>query len=196
MKSYIGLGHIFAALILAIGFFSCNYGNDSLSEKELAAQKKLIKRGKYLVGIMGCNDCHSPKVMTATGPIPNPQKLLSGHPQEAVVQPYDTSMVYDWILFNHHNTAIVGPWGVSFSANISSDATGIGNWTLEQFGRALKEGKYKGLENGRMLLPPMPWQNYTNISDNDLKAIFTYLKSTKPVRNNVPDPIIAEPETF
>jgi hypothetical protein len=45
------------------------------------------------------------------------------------------------------------------------------------------------LDEGRPLLPPMPWFNYTNIKDEDLKAIFAYLKSTKPVRNVVPGAI-------
>jgi cytochrome c553 len=35
----------------------------------------------------------------------------------------------------------------------------------------------------------MPWENYREVSEEDIKAIFAYLKSTKPVRNNVPDPI-------
>ncbi len=85
-------------------------------------------------------------------------------------------------------TSAVGPWGQSYSANISSDATGIGNWTEEQFIRALREGKYKGMKEGRSLLPPMPWFVYKNPSDTDLKAIFAYLKTTKPVETRVPGP--------
>jgi hypothetical protein len=65
-----------------------------------------------------------------------------------------------WSLFNEDLTAGVGPWGVSFAANITSDDSGIGTWSLEQFKRALTEGKYQGLEGGRMLLPPMPWFNF------------------------------------
>ncbi len=86
-------------------------------------------------------------------------------------------------------TSAVGPWGVSFAANLTSDPTGIGSWTEENFKRALKEGKYKGMPGGRTLLPPMPWQNFANISDEDVSAIFAYLKSTKPVKNVVPAPI-------
>jgi hypothetical protein len=82
--------------------------------------------------------------------------------------------------------AAVGPWGVSFAANLTSDQTGIANWPEENFIRALKEGKFKGIEGGRALLPPMPWQNFARTPDEDLKAIFAYLKSTKPVRNLVP----------
>jgi hypothetical protein len=50
----------------------------------------------------------------------------------------------------------------------------------------MKDGKYKGLENSRTLLPPMPWQGYSQMPDEDLKAIFAYLKSIKPVSNLVP----------
>lgn len=94
-------------------------------------------------------------------------------------------------MFTHTNTAIAGPWGISFTANITSDSTGIGMWTLDQFKKAFKEGKYKGLDNSRPLLPPMPRQNYKNIKDEDAEAIFAFLKSTKPVHNIVPEAVFA-----
>jgi hypothetical protein len=93
-----------------------------------------------------------------------------------------------WSLFAPDLTSAVGPWGASFAGNITSDATGIGNWTEENFIRALRKGKYKGLENSRDLLPPMPWFVYKNMTDEDLKSIFAYLKTTKPVENVVPAP--------
>jgi hypothetical protein len=86
-------------------------------------------------------------------------------------------------------TQAVGAWGVSFSANITSDSTGIGGWTEEQFFKAMREGKSKGLDNTRPMLPPMPWQNFAKLKDADLRAMFAYLKSTKPVRNIVPAPL-------
>jgi hypothetical protein len=95
----------------------------------------------------------------------------------------------DWVLFNQEQTSAVGPWGVSFAANITSAETGIGNWTKEQFFRAIRKGKYKGLEGSRPLLPPMPWQVYRNMTDTDLNAIFAYLQTTKPIENIVPAPI-------
>lgn len=106
-----------------------------------------------------------------------------------VIGKYDPALFSDWVLFNHHNTAAAGPWGVSYAANLTSDETGIGNWTLDQFRKALKEGKYKGLDGARMLLPPMPWPNFIRMTDADVEAIFVYLKSTKPVKNVVPAPI-------
>lgn len=167
--------------------------NQPSAEEHIAAAStapishdSLVKRGAYLVSIMGCNDCHSPKKMGPQGPYPDPDKLLSGHPSEMPIARFDTGTAKNWILFNQNLTNYVGPWGVSFSANITSDSTGIGGWTDQQFLKAIREGKYKGLDNSRPLLPPMPWQEYRNASDDDLKAIFAYLKSTKPVRNVVP----------
>jgi hypothetical protein len=113
---------------------------------------------------------------------------LSGHPAEVPLPAIDARQVGNWVLFNQHSTAIVGPWGVSFAANLTPDATGIGNWTEAQFERAIRKGKYKGLENGRTLLPPMPWPLYAELSDGDVKAIFAYLKTLKPVKNTPPAP--------
>ena len=150
-------------------------------------------RGEYLVTIMGCHDCHSPKQTGPQGQVMIPDRLLSGYPAARAVQKADIDEVKSgWILFNEDLTLAVGPWGVSFSGNLTSDQTGIGNWTEENFKRALKEGKYKGLPGSRMLLPPMPWQNFLSISDDDVKAIYAFLKSTKPVSNVVPFPLTLE----
>jgi len=146
----------------------------------------MVKRGGYLVSIMGCNDCHTPKKMGPQGPYLDEERILSGHPSEVPVPPYDASTSKNWILFNQMLTNYVGPWGTSFSANLTPDSTGIGSWTEAQFLKAIREGKYKGLDNTRPLLPPMPWQEFRNASDVDLKAIFAYLKSLKPVHNVVP----------
>ena len=98
----------------------------------------------------------------------------------------------DWILFSNGLTAAVGPWGVSYAANLTPDDTGIGNWKFEQFEIAIRKGKYKGIESNRPLLPPMPWQMISNMTDEDLKAVFTYLKSLPPVNNLVPAPVSPE----
>jgi hypothetical protein len=145
-----------------------------------------IARGHYLVSIMGCNDCHSPKVMTPQGPVADTTRLLSGHPSKMPIGAVDQNTSKEWLLFSPNLTAFVGPWGTSYAANISSSESGIGNWTEEQFFRAIREGKYKGLANSRPLLPPMPWQEFRHATDEDLSAIFAYLKSTPPVDNVVP----------
>ena len=153
------------------------------------SHENLVERGRYLVEIMGCHDCHSPKMMTPQGPVPDPKRLLSGHPADEQLPPVNADATQGWVLFSMGQTATVGPWGTSFSGNITSDETGIGNWTEAQFKRALTQGSYKGLEGSRPLLPPMPWQNYRNMDTEDVKAIFAYLKSTTPVHNVPPAPI-------
>jgi len=124
-------------------------------------------------------------------PEPDMDRRLSGHPADLKLAPYDANTVKNgWAMTNQHFTAWVGPWGTSFSANITSDKeTGIGNWTEEQFFRCLREGKYHGLADGRMLLPPMPWPDFKNYTDEELRAIFAYLKSIPAVKNAVPAPI-------
>jgi hypothetical protein len=109
--------------------------------------EQLIKRGEYLVTITGCNDCHSPKQVTEQGPMVIKELMLSGYPADRPAQKADPRVIKQgWVLLNYDFTYAVGPWGVSFAANLTSDQTGIGNWTEENFKNALKEGKYKGLE--------------------------------------------------
>lgn len=164
-----------------------NNSKTAIAESTELSVEQLVQKGEYLVTIMGCNDCHSPKEMGAQGPVVIADLMLSGYPADRPFQKAEPEMIRKgWILFNADLTAAAGPWGVSFAANITSDQTGIGNWTEENFRRALKEGRYKGLAGFRMLLPPMPWANFAVISDEDIKSVFQYLKSTKPVNNIVP----------
>ncbi len=169
------------------------------SEKETAKTENLmqtkedsVKRGEYLVTSMGCHDCHTPKIFGPKGVELDTTRLLSGYPSNRPVvklSKEDKEAGKRWALLEMDLTSAVGPWGRSFTGNLTSDATGTGNWTQEQFMTAIRKGKYKGMENNRSLLPPMPWEAYRNLTDDDLKAIFAYLKSTKPVKNVVPAPI-------
>ena len=184
-------------LLLAAITVQCTQNPDTQLETKDQAEVKLdsmarIKRGEYLVTVGGCNDCHSPKIMTPMGPAPDPKRLLSGHPAaEPLPAITDKKMVApgQWALFSPSLTAAVGPWGTSFAANLTPDDTGLGNWTEAQFFKAIREGKSKGLEGGRPMLPPMPWFNFAKMSDEDLKAVYAYLKSIPPVQNVVPNPI-------
>ena len=180
--------NIASCLIVSALIASCGKPAEQANAPQAITPDSLVKRGEYLVTVMGCNDCHSPKVFGPQGPMPDPEKLLSGHPAEMPIGPVDSVVLKDWMLFNMMTTSAVGPWGVSYAANLTSDATGIGNWTLDQFKKALREGKYKGLDGARPLLPPMPWPNFSRLSDEDTEAIFAYLKSTKPIQNIVPTP--------
>lgn len=149
-----------------------------------------VARGAYLVNGMGCDDCHSPKRMGPQGPEVIAELRFSGYPADRPVQqPDGGDLKKGFVLMGPDNTSSVGPWGTSFAANISGDSTGIGGWTEAQFLTAMKQGKAKGVASNRMLLPPMPWTVYRNLSDEDLKAIFAYLKATPPVHNVVPAPL-------
>jgi len=157
-------------------------------QKEGSSKKAMIERGQYLVTLGGCNDCHSPKKMTPNGPVPDEARLLSGQPSDEKLPEVPPSIFGPdkWgAIANNHLTGWVGPWGTSYSPNLSPDPeTGTGVWNEELFIRILRTGKFMG--SGRDILPPMPWYDYAKLTDADLKAIFAYLKSLKPIKNQVP----------
>ena len=163
--------------------------------KATGGKEALIKRGQYLVTLAGCNDCHTPKKMTPNGPAPDGARLLSGHPADEKLPAIPPNIFGPdkWgAITNNNLTAWVGPWGTSYASNLSPDPeTGTGAWNEELFIRILRTGKFMG--SGRDILPPMPWQEFAKITDSDLKAIFAYIKSLKPVRNQVPASIPAPP---
>jgi mono/diheme cytochrome c family protein len=140
----------------------------------------LVARGAQLVMLGGCEDCHTPK-----GPnfAPDAARRLSGHPQNAPLPPD----VVGGISTNMMLTAWRGPWGVSMARNLTPDKeTGIGEWTLADFKKALRTGVNK---KGETLLPPMPVMELQNLPEQDLEAIWAYLRTLKPVRNAVGKPV-------
>ena len=150
-----------------------------------------IAWGEHLVIVGGCNDCHTPKKMTPHGPVLDSSLWLSGHPaQMPRIDVNRMEMEKKGLVVTMDLTEWVGPWGVSFSANLTpDDATGTGTWTKEQFMVALREGKAKGLPAARTLLPPMPWDlSYQFFTDDEIYAVFAYLQSIKPISNAVPPP--------
>jgi hypothetical protein len=164
--------------------------NTATTVKTETAPMDTIERGRYLVEIMDCANCHSPKKMTPQGPVPDMDRFLSGHPANETVPPFDKSLPKKGlIVINGTLTSFTGPWGTSYSANLTPDASGIGNWTVDNFKKALREGKAKGMDGSRMILPPMPWQAFGKMTDEDMEAVFKYLKSLKPVENVVPAPL-------
>jgi hypothetical protein len=85
-------------------------------------------------------------------------------------------------------TAWSGPWGVTFTRNLTpDDETGIGTWTQQVFIDTIRNGRHMGV--GRPLLPPMPADMYAKMSDDDLGALYAYLRSIPAIKNKVPDPI-------
>jgi hypothetical protein len=186
-----------SALVLCAFLFSnCNESNSSVNtpsndsaDNKYGGFADQISYGHHLVEVIGCNDCHTPKKMTPQGPAPDNASMLSGHLSSGPIPDIDHKEIESkGLAVTNDMTVWVGPWGTSYAANLTPDETGIGNWTEAQFIRCLREGKSKGLEGARPLLPPMPWQNFASMKDEELKAIFAYLKSIKPINNLVPPP--------
>jgi mono/diheme cytochrome c family protein len=158
-------------------------------ENKQMTQQELVARGKYLVTTGGCDDCHTPKIYTPNGPVPDSTRSLSGFQQGEKLPALDVKYVApgNWVATESNFSAWVGPWGVSYASNLTPDnATGIGALTEEMFIKTLREGKLMGV--GRPLLPPMPWQTIGQMTDQDLKAIYAYLKTIQPINNEVPQP--------
>ncbi len=148
-----------------------------------------ISHGRYLVTAMGCNDCHTPLKMGPGGPEPDMTRMLSGHPQSLVMPAAPQLPPGPWLMVaSATNTAWAGPWGVSFTANLTPDKeTGLGSWTEQEFVTALRSGRHRG--RGRPILPPMPWQGIGTLTDDDLAAIWAYLRTIPPIVNRVPEPV-------
>jgi len=148
-----------------------------------------VELGAYLVKTSGCHDCHTPWTLGPNGPEPDMSRALTGHPESLAMPPAPALPAGPWIAtVSATNTAWAGPWGVSFTANLTPDKeTGLGDWTEEQFIAAIRTGKHQG--KGRPILPPMPYPVYANLVDDELKALWAYLQSLPPVKNRVPQPI-------
>lgn len=152
----------------------------------IAAAPTPAQRGEYLVKAVGCADCHTPLMMGPNGPVPDMTRWMSGHPESMQMTPVpQLSGVWAWT-GTPTLTAFAGPWGISFAANLTPDQnTGLGIWTEDMFINAIRQGKHMG--TSRPIQPPMPWQWYRNFNDDDLKAMFAYLKTLPPIVNHVPD---------
>jgi len=173
------------ALLIA-GFGITTHASD---KKRLSSTER---RGEYLVTVVGCNDCHTPLKMGANGPAPDMSRMLSGHPQDLAMPPAPKPLPSPWaFVAGATMTAWAGPWGVSFTANLTPDAeTGLGRWTERNFIEAIRSGRHMG--RGRPILPPMPYEAIRKMTDSDLKAVFAYLRTIPPIKNRVPDPIVPD----
>ncbi len=152
-----------------------------------------VERGKYLVTIGSCNDCHTPWRLGEKGPEPDMTRMLSGHPAGMTLPQPPALPPGPWgAVAALSMTAWAGPWGVSYTANLTPDPeTGLGALSEDNFVRAMRTGKHYG--GGRDILPPMPWNWIGQMTDDDLKAVYAYLKTVPPVRNKVPDPVAPAP---
>lgn len=175
--------------VVSVPLFTLFSGCASQEEKSAMTKEQMIERGRYLTTIASCQDCHSPKIMTEKGPIVDETRAFSGAPADIKLPKIDSTEITPgkWYLGSSDLTAWVGPWGVSFAANLTPDkATGSGAWTEELFIKILRSGKFMGSDAGRPIMPPMPWEFINKMTDEDLKSVFAYLQSLPPVSNSVP----------
>jgi mono/diheme cytochrome c family protein len=193
----LGIWGLLLATVLAAG--SLRYASDEAVSSGGGAPAQAargdaarVARGRYLVTIASCNDCHTPLKMGPKGPEPDMDRMLSGHPEQ-MVMPAPPSLApeapWNWAGAGTL-TSFAGPWGISYAANLTPDRnTGLGIWSREMFVKALRTGRHMG--QSRPLLPPMPWRGIAQMTDDDLGAVYAYLRTIPPVHNRVPEPVIA-----
>ena len=160
-----------------------------VSINSVQSQSDRVQRGKYLVETVGaCGHCHTPRA----GAEYNMDMYLAGHPAGQAYPRYNFSMMQQgiFILTSTQMTAFSGPFGTSFSSNLTPDKeTGLGGWTEKMFIQAMRTGLHQGVEGNRKIFPPMPTKHYAQMNDEDLKAIWAYLRTIKPVKNEVSSPL-------
>lgn len=160
-----------------------------LNINSVESQSDMVQRGKYLVETVGaCGHCHTPR----TGAEYNMDMYLAGHPANAPYPRYNFSMMQQgiFILTSPQMSAFSGPFGTSFASNLTPDnETGLGEWTEKMFIDAMRTGHHQGNMSNRKIFPPMPTKHYAEMNDADLKAIWAYLRTIKPVKNEVSPPL-------
>lgn len=182
-----------ACMVVAVLVSACGNQRSASAEPSGDASKDaLVARGKVLVTVGGCHDCHTPKKMGPKGPEPDMTRMLMGHPENEPAPPaFTPAPDSPWqVATTMELTTWSGPWGISFPANLTPDPnTGLrsGVWTEDLFIKAMRTGKHMG--TARDILPPMPWPLIGQLSDDDLKAIWEYLGTIPPINNHVPDPM-------
>ncbi len=120
-----------------------------------------LARGKYLVTIAGCNDCHTPGYFFGK---PDMERFLGG-----------SDVAFE-----------IPGLGAFAGRNITPDPeTGIGKWSTEEIVHALQTGERP---DGRMLAPIMPWHAFANFTQDDVTAIAAFLQSVPAVSHQVPGP--------
>ena len=130
------------------------------AEAQNKQNNQQIARGKYLVTLMGCTDCHTPGYFFGK---PDNSRYLGGSDVGFAIPP-----------------------GVFYGPNLTPDKdTGLGNWTDAQIVAAIRTGKRP---DGRELAPVMPYRGFASLTDADARAIVAYLRSIPPVKNKVLGP--------
>jgi hypothetical protein len=177
------------ALVLSVAPMAARKTTPSAAELQKDQQTRRVARGQYIVSTAGCHDCHTPWKNGPKGPEPDMTLALSGHPESMKLPPPPKLGNGPWVwTAAGTNTAFAGPWGVSYTANLTPDKlTGLGIWTEDIFVKTIRSGRHWGVS--RPILPPMPWSVYRNLTDEDLKSVFAYLRTIKPIKNQVPEPL-------
>ena len=174
---------IFCTVIIFVGSII------ALSINSVESQSDMVQRGKYLVDAAGaCGHCHTPRA----GAEYNMDMYLAGHPANAPYPRYNFSMMQQgiFILTSPQMSAFSGAFGTSFASNLTPDnETGLGEWTEKMFIDAMRTGHHQGDKSNRKIFPPMPTKHYAQMNDADLKAIWAYLRTIKPVKNEVSPPL-------
>src|SRR6188508_3228045 len=179
---------ITAAILLTAVLSTASLQADGAGGAGPVGKAEQIARGKYLVEIMGCHDCHTPMKLGPNGPEQDRTRALSGHPENAPVPPNAELPQGYLAMIGATFTSFKGPWGTSYTRNLTPDKeTGLGDWTVDEFIATMKTGRERG--KGRPVLPPMPVQNLRALSDTDIRALFAYLQSLPPVKNRTPQPV-------
>ena len=178
-----------AVLALVVAPMAAKKATPAVSAPQNDLQAQRVARGKYIVNTAGCHDCHTPWKVGPNGPEPDMTLALSGHPENMKLPPAPKLGDGPWVwTAAGTNTAFAGPWGVSYTANLTPDRmTGLGIWTEDIFIKTIRTGRHWGVS--RPILPPMPWSVYRNMTDEDLKSVFAYLRTIKPIKNQVPEPL-------
>ena len=182
------LSQISSFLLTAALAAACSSPAPAPQAEATPASTVSVDRGKYIVSTAGCHDCHTPMKMGPNGPEPDMTRALSGHPAEEKVEK-GPALSGPWIAaVNSTGTAWSGPWGISYTANLTPDRNnGLGIWTEDMFVKAIRTGRHMGVS--RPILPPMPWTEFRKATDEDLKSIYAYLRTIKPIANHVPEPL-------
>jgi hypothetical protein len=156
------------------------------SKPALRDETPSIELGEHLVTILSCNDCHTPFKLGPNGPEPDMNRMLSGHPQELVMPQPPVLGEGPWAWVGAvTNTAFAGPWGVTYSPNLTPHENGMGIWTEQMFVDAIRTGRHMG--QSRRIQPPMPWPYLSRMTDHELRSVYAYLRTIPPVDNLVPD---------
>ena len=183
-----------AVMVAAVAIATQGTGATAPAAGDAKQRAAAVARGEYLVRIGGCGDCHTPLKMGPQGPAPDLSLFLAGHPEKLEIPPVP-ALPPGWMFAgNMTNTVTAGPWGISVARNLTPDPeTGLGSWSEEQFVRTIRTGRHLGIASGRPILPPMPWQAYAQMTDEDLAVVWAYLQTVPAIRNDAPQSVPAPP---